>query len=93
MDKGSSYKVTSSAPRPWGVSVASTGNQMRGREASGSLVGGEATLDGMTAPSYGTNGSPSTEEHLAQLRAAVRALEGQLCLTESTPPKACRLLA
>lgn len=56
----------------------------RAHDASGNLAGGEATLDGMTAYGYGTTGSSSTEEQLAQLWAAVRGLEGQLRETKAT---------
>jgi hypothetical protein len=56
----------------------------RVHDASGILIGGEATLEGMTAYGYGTTGTPSTEEHLAQLWTSVRALEGQLRETKTT---------
>lgn len=56
----------------------------RAHEASGNLAAGEATLDGVTAYAYGTTGSTSTEEQLAQLWAAVRALDGQLREVKAT---------
>lgn len=56
----------------------------RVHDASGNLAGGGASLDGLVAYGHGTTGTSSTEEQLAQLWAAVRALDGQLRDTKAT---------
>lgn len=56
----------------------------RAHDSSGNLTSVGASLDGMSGYGHGTTGASSTEEQLAKLWSAVRALEGQLRETNAT---------